>query len=86
MLRNATALERELIELLGSVLERSGDFDIGPDVALRDAGVPSVAFIAFLNAIEAQYSVEWDEDIPPGGLRCIASIAEIVEQQQGKGA
>ncbi|WP_454561924.1 acyl carrier protein [Mycobacterium haemophilum] len=79
-----TAIEQELIDLLGTVLDRSDDLDIRPDVALREAGIASVSFIAFLTAIETRYGFEWDEDTPPGALRSIAGLAEIVEQQLNK--
>ncbi|VBA62417.1 phosphopantetheine-binding protein [Mycobacterium attenuatum] len=75
-----TGIERELIDLLGTVFDKSIAQEIGPDVALRESGVPSVSFVAFLIAIEAKYGFEWDEDTPPGGLRTIADLAEIVEQ------
>jgi hypothetical protein len=46
------------------------------DVRLRDLGLESGAFVAFLNAIERDFRVVWDPDAPSSTFDSIRTIAD----------
>lgn len=74
-----TTTENDLLRLLDTVLPAGEHFDIEPAQSLRQAGIPSMTYIAFIAAIERRYQFSWDEEIPPETMRSVASLARFVD-------
>lgn len=75
-----TKTESDLLRLLHTLLPAGEHFDIEPAQSLRQAGLPSMTYIAFITAIERCYQFSWDEDIPPETMRSVASLARFVDE------
>ena len=75
-LTGAPVTER-LILLLGAVAPKGLEIDpADASRRLRDLGLESGAFVAFLAAVEREFHVAWDPDVPSSTFDSIRTIAD----------
>lgn len=74
----------ETVERLRAILEEvwaGGEGrSVEADLALRDLGVDSGAVVALLVRAQAEFGIEWPDDLPPGALESLDKVARTVLQ------
>ena len=77
----------DVIEKLVKVLEQSteGRVFVSRDEAvtksLRELGLDSVALLSFLVAVENEFGIEWDDDLPEETLASLGNMASYITQE-----
>jgi acyl carrier protein len=59
--------------------------EIGPD-SIRRTGIDSVGLLVFLIAVEDEYGIEWNDDVPATILHSFAAMAAYIEKELGLAA
>jgi acyl carrier protein len=86
--RSSTPVVSRLMELLektsnGQIIVPRGE--TGPD-SIRRTGIDSVGLLVFLIAVEDEYGIEWDDDVPTTILHSFAAMAAYIEKELGLAA
>ena len=59
--------------------------ETGPD-SIRRTGIDSVGLLVFLIAVEDEYGIEWNDDVPATTLHSFAAMAAYIEKELGLAA
>lgn len=59
--------------------------EAGPD-SIRRTGIDSVGLLVFLIAVEDEYGIEWDDEVPVTILHSFAAMAAYIEKELGLAA
>lgn len=54
--------------------------------SIRRTGIDSVGLLIFLIAVEDEYGIEWDDDVPATILHSFAAMAAYIEKEIGLAA
>lgn len=79
----------EVIDRLIKVLEQSTEGRVvvsrneAATKSLQQFGLDSVALLSFLVAVENEFGIEWDDDLPEETLTSLENMANYIEAEVG---
>jgi acyl carrier protein len=79
----------EIIDTLIKVLKQSTEGRVVVSVqeattkSLRQFGLDSVALLSFLVAVENEFGIQWDDDLPEETLTSLGNIANYIKKELG---
>lgn len=79
----------DIVDRLIKVLEESTEGRVivsqseAMNQSLREFGLDSVALLSFLVAVENEFGIEWDDDLPEETLTSLKNMANYIQQEVG---